>query len=271
MPRNRQIDWHPYYTVFINRLSKFCEMEEIEIEKELVFYSHKFELEVRMALSITDRNIYPSDVLKISELDLAEMRFDVRDCDVMCRFENLESLYINFGYKDISFLSSLKKLRLLNLESYCSTFDFKYLSELKGLNELFISGGDYSGMRLDNLEAISGIDGLEYLGLHEFGYVDLRPLKKMPQLKDFLCGWADEVINYDSIGDLKSLKTLTLIDLKLDDIDFLRNMPVDMSLELCGINFTKEIDIGIFDRFSKKDLSEIIINNERVFFEGDYI
>lgn len=79
------------------------------------------------------------------------------------------------------------------------------------------------------------------------------------------------MINYDSIGDLKSLKNLMLIDLKLDDIDFLRNMPVDMSLELCGINFTKEIDIGIFDRFSKKDLSEIIINNERVFFEGDYI
>ena len=226
---------------------------------------------MRRALSITDRNIYPSDVLKISELDLSEMCFDVRDCDVMCRFENLESLYINFGFEDISFLSSIKNLRVLNLESYCSTFDFKYLSELKGLKELFVSGGDYSSMRMVNLEEISCIDGLEYLGLHEFGYVDLRPLKKMSQLKEFLCGWADEVINYDSISELKTLKNLMLIDLKLDDIDFLRNLPAEMCLELCGINFTKQIDTGIFDRFLEKDLSEITINNERVFFDGDYI
>ncbi len=243
----------------------------MKIEKELVFYNREFELEIRKVLSITDRHIYTSDALKVSKLDLSELCFDVRDCDALCQFGNLECLYINFSFEDISFLSTLKKLSVLNIESYCSIFDFKHLSEIKGLKELFVSGGDYSDMRMVNLEEISCISGLEYLGLHEFGYVDLRPLKKMPQLKDFLCGWADKVDNYDSISALKNLKNLMLIDLKMDDIDFFWNLPADMRLELCGINFTKEIDISIFDRFAEKDLSEIIINNERVFFEGDYI
>ncbi len=241
------------------------------MEKEIVFYNQEFEYEVRKSLSITDRPIYTSDVLKVSELDLSEVCFDVRDCDTLCQFKNLECLYINFSFEDISFLSSLKKLSNLNLESYCSIFDFKYLSELKELKELFVSGGDYSDMRMVNLDAISDINGLEYLGLHEFGYVDLLPLKKMQQLKDFLCGWADKVDNYDLIGELKNLKELMLIDLQIDSIEFLKKLPIDMSLELCGINFTKEIDISIFDRFEEKDISEITINNERVFFEGDYI
>ncbi len=44
-----------------------------------------------------------------------------------------------------------------------------------------------------------------------------------------------------------------------------------MHLELCGVNFTNEIDVSVFDRFDKKDICEIIIDGERVVFEGDYI
>lgn len=236
------------------------------MEKELLFYNCEFEDAVRKKLLIKDRPIYVSDALKVFDLDLSGFYFDVRDSDALCKFENLECLYIDLNFENISFLSSLKKLNELNIAFYGPIFDFKYLSELKYLKALFVSGGDYSSMRLVNLELISDIRGLEYLGLHEFGYVDLRPLKKMQHLKEFLCGWADKVDNYDSIGSLKNLKELMLIDLRMDDIDFLKKLPVDMSLELCGINFTKEIDVSIFDRFVEKDVSELIIKNERVFW-----
>ena len=32
----------------------------------------------------------------------------------------------------------------------------------------------------------------------------------------------------------------------------------------------KKIDISILERFKKKEISEITINNERVLFDGDY-
>lgn len=43
-----------------------------------------------------------------------------------------------------------------------------------------------------------------------------------------------------------------------------------MSIELCGVTFKKEIGVYISNRFTKKDINEIIINNERVLFDGDY-
>ena len=239
------------------------------MEKELVFYQPEFEMIVRRKLSIEDRPIYLTDVLNVFELDLSGFWFDVRDCETLSQFKNLQCLYIDFGFKDISFIASLKKLTDLSFE-YGYDFDFKYLSELKNLKDLFVSGGVYSSMKLINLEMISEIIGLESLSLHEFGYVDLRPLKKMQNLKRFFCGWADKVDNYDSIGELKNLEELMLIDFPMDNIEFLKKLPVDMSLELCGIQFTKEIDISILERFKEKDISEITINNERVLFDGDY-
>lgn len=240
------------------------------MEKELVFYHPEFEKIVRKKLTIEDRPIYLTDVLNIFELDLSGFCFDIRDCEALSQFKNLQCLDIDFGFEDISFIASLKNLTDLSFE-YGYDFDFKYLSELENLKDLFVSGGVYSSMKLINLEMISEISSLESLCLHEFGYVDLHPLKKMRNLKRFLCGWADKVDNYDSIGELKNLEELILIDFQMDNIEFLKKLPVDMSLELCGIQFTKEIDISILERFEEKDISEITINNERVLFDGDYI
>lgn len=236
------------------------------MEKELLFYNCEFEDAVRKKLLIKDRPIYVSDVLKVFDLDLSEVDFDVRDSDTLCKFENLECLYIDFGFEDISFLSCLKKLNELNLEYYCSVFDFKYLSKLKCLKKLFVSGGCWSNMRLVNLEFISDISSLEQLALHEFGCVDLRPLRKMQQLRSFYCGYAEKVYNYNAIGSLVNLEELTLIDFQMDNIEFLKELPANMHLLLCGTEFTKEIDVSIFNRFVEKDVSELIIKNERVFW-----
>ena len=129
-----------------------------------------------------------------------------------------------------------------------------------------MSGGCWSNMRLENFESLSGLDKLEILGLHEFGYVDLRPLRKMQQLRSFYCGYAGKVYNYNAIGNLVNLEELTLIDFQMDNIEFLKELPTNMHLLLCGTEFTKEIDVSIFDRFVEKDVSELIIKNERVFW-----
>ena len=238
--------------------------------KELVFCNPDFENAVRDKLLIKDYPIYESDALKVIDLDLSLFTFDDRDCNTLNKFKNLECLDINFGFEDISFISMFKNLRELSFEYYYD-FNFMYLSELKYLRELFVSGGDYSGAKFVNLEEISDISKLESLGLHEFGYVDLRPLNKMQQLKNFYCGYADKVDNYDSIGSLVNLEKLTLIDLQMDSIEFLKSLPNKMNISLCGMNFTKEIDVSVFNRFSEKDISEMTINSERVFFDGDYI
>lgn len=237
--------------------------------KELVFCNPDFENAVRDKLLIKDYPIYEFDALKVIDLDLSLFTFDGRDCNTLNKFKNLECLDINFGFKDISFISTLKNLRQLSFEYYYD-FDFMYLSELKYLRELFVSGGDYSGAKFANLEGISNISKLESLALHEFGYVDLRPLKKMQQLKNFYCGYADKVDNYDSIGSLVNLEKLTLIGLQMDNMEFLKSLPNKMNISLCGMNFTKEIDVSVFERFGRKEICEIIIKNKRVFFEGDY-
>ncbi len=233
--------------------------------KELVFYKQEFEKAVRDKLLINNSPIYVSDALKVLELDLSGFYFDVRDCEALCQFKNLESLQIDICFEDISFLTSFSKLTELGLEFGLSLFDFEYLSELKCLRELTISGGCLSDMKLVNLEFISEISSLERLELHEFGYVDLSSLQKMQQLKSLYCGYAREVRNYNAIGSLVNLEELTLIDIQMDNIEFLKSLSDKTDLTLCGINFIKEIDTNIFDRFTEKDISEITINNERVF------
>jgi hypothetical protein len=238
----------------------------VEMKKELVFYNQKFEEAVRNELLIKDRPIYESDAINVFDLDLSEFYFDIEDCDTLTQFKNLEYLQISVCFGDLSFLSSLSKLTEIYLE-YCSAyvdFDFRYLSDLKCLRDLTISGGDWSDIKLHNLELISDIENLETLALHEFGYVDLRPLQKMKQIKNFYCGYADEVVNYNAIGSLDNLESLTLIDFKVDNIEFFKKLPQNMNLCLCGMEFTSKIDMRIFDRFAEKDISEIIIEKERV-------
>ena len=54
---------------------------------------------------------------------------------------------------------------------------------MKDLESLTVSGGDISDISYVNLDAIVDLQKLTYLELHEFGAVDLRPLKRMKQLR----------------------------------------------------------------------------------------
>ena len=63
---------------------------------------------------------------------------------------------------------------------------------------------------------------------------------------------------------LKQLKELTLFDIKVNNLDFLRPLDDNLSLELCGIVLPEGYDISLlneFRRFAYCDISEMIVGD----------
>lgn len=227
--------------------------------KELIFYNPRFERVVRHELSIKDRPITDTDALNVFDLDCSEFSFDNRDYEILSAFKNVDTLYINTRAEELDFLKSLPLLEELNLEIWSSNgfLDFNYFSCLKYLKDLAISGGDVSDIRLKNLEALETLENLEYLSLHEFGTVDLRPLRKMPWLKGLFCAYADEVYDIEAISTLVNLEDLILIDVEMESLDFLDVFPDSLSVELCGIKVRTGIDYEKLARFSEGNFEDI--------------
>ena len=231
---------------------------------ELQFYNKNFEDVVRQELLIHDRPLTEEDALLVYDLDCSEFTFDIEDCETLCAFKNLDWLSINVCFEDFSFLKELSKLEELSMEFYQDNFDFSYLTPLKKLRTLFVSGGDYSDFEFHNFEELTKLPHLEDISLHEFGTVNLAALRQMPYLKGFFCGWGDKVYNIEAISYLVNLEDLTLIDVTLPNIDFLRTLPSAMALELCGVNILENVDFKELDRFKERELDEIEINGERI-------
>ena len=61
-----------------------------------------------------------------------------------------------------------------------------------------------------------------------------------------------------------NLEGLTLIDVTLPNIDFLRTLPSTMVLALCGVNILENVDFKELERFEECALDDIMINGERV-------
>lgn len=232
--------------------------------RELQFYNKRFEEAVRKALQIFDRPLTEEDALNVKSLSCWEFTFDIEDCGALSAFKNLAYLEINVGFEDMSFFKNLANLTHLNLDFYRSNFDTNYLLPLKKLEILFVSGGDMSGFVFHNFERIAELPNLNDIGLHEFGTVDLAVLKDMPYIKSFFCGWADKVNNIEAISNLVHLEHLRLIDVTIPNLEFMRSLPNEMALELCGVNILDSVDLQELRRFKECDLDEIEINGERV-------
>ena len=232
--------------------------------RELLFYNKRFEKAVRNELQIFDRPITEEDALKAEKLSCWEFTFDIEDCDTLSAFKNLTYLEINVGFEDLSFLDNLQNLADLSIDFYRDNFDFAYLLPLKKLEIVFISGGDMSGFKFHNFEALTKLPNLKDIGLHEFGTVDLSALKDMPHLKAFFCGWADKVYNIEAISNLVNLELLRLIDVTIPNLDFMRSLPNEMALELCGVNILADVDLEELQRFKECDLDEIETNGKRI-------
>ena len=229
------------------------------MNKELIFYHPEFEQVVRHELLISDRAITEEDALNVFDLDCSNFTFDSRDYDALSAFKNLDWLTINTRANELGFLKELPLLEILYLETWGgnNSVDFNCFSNLVHLRELFVSGGDVSSIDYKNLEGLAGLKNLEILTLHEFGTVNLCPLRKTPWLKGLYCGYANEVYDIDAIAELCNLEALTLIDVGMDNLDFLDKFPDSLIIELCGLRVKQGIDRSKLSRFTEGDFDEI--------------
>lgn len=229
------------------------------MKKELKFYNAEFEQVVRHELLVSDRPITDEDALKVFDLDCFDFTFDSRDYEALSAFKNLDYLTINTRADELDFLKELPALEELNIVIWGveNVVDFKRFSHLVHLRELEVSGGDLSSIDYKNLEGLIELKNLESLTLHEFGTVDLSPLCSMPWLKSLYCGYANEVYNIDAIATLSALKSLTLIDIEMEDLDFLDSFSDNLIVGLYGIKVKNGIDYSKLSRFADGDFDEI--------------
>lgn len=226
------------------------------MSKELCFHNEIFETVVRHELSIYDRPILDTDIKELIDLDCSDFTFSDEDCEILMLCEKLELLYINIGADRLAFLERMVNLDKLVLETW-NTVDFNYFSSLRNIRTLVVSGGDVSSIDFKNLEALEQLEYLEDLTLHEFGSADLRPLKKLPNLKNLYIGYANKLYNIDAISSLKCLETLSLISIDIDNFDFLDGLSADTVLLFDSLNVESDIDIEKFSRFEKCDYEDI--------------
>lgn len=199
---------------------------------DLMFHHPEFEEEVRIKLNNYDQPLTEEDVLCVTDLDLSNFDFLKEDREILCLFQNLSSLDINIGHTRPEFWNNFPKMKKLYLCCWGDAVDFTSFSEMEELESLWVSGGDYSSVDFLNLEALADLPCLHFLGLHEFGTVDLSPLAKMPQLKTFALQYANKVINIEVIGSMNYLDKLILSGLHVENLDFLNLLPDTIQLEM---------------------------------------
>ncbi len=194
-----------------------------------------------------------ADLKRVETLDCSNFDFVIEDLEIIEKCSSLRNLSINIGTTDLTFLSALPSLESLYLViwNYKNAVDFRYFSCLQNLKTLEVSGGDISSMALLYTDALATLKKLDSLILHEFGSVDLSFLENMPWLEHFYCGYANEVKNVAAIGKLINLQELTLIDIKMEDLNYLDSLPSTMDLELCSIETRNGIDTEKLRRFQK--------------------
>lgn len=236
------------------------------MEKTLVFHHPEFEEEVRQQLQIFDRPIDPSDAAKVTQLDLSNFDFLAEDEPLLENFCHVKILCINTGSEDHSFLQWLPMLETLDMVCWNrrNAVDFRVFRHLKNLAWLFVSGGSSSDIDFLNLGALTDLHSLRNLRLHEFGTVDLKPLEQLPWLTDLFCGYANEVRNVESIGTLKNLKELELVDIKVENLEFLDALPDDLSLELCGVDVRTGFAPDQLRHFAEYDVCEMFVDGEEI-------
>jgi len=226
---------------------------------ELLFHNSKFEREVRKRLNVFDRAITDADAQLITELSLTSFSFQDEDIDTLMRFNGLKTLAIEIENKDSCFWNHFPQLEDLYWIASNDSIDFSTFSNMTNLVQLTVSGGDYSSIAFENLEALIPLPKLNYLELHEFGLVDLAPLENMKQLKFLAVRYSHKVKNISTIGTMVQLERLELDGLCVDNLDFLDTLPDSVELEMCGIEIygTKDVNISKWKRFSKHEICEI--------------
>lgn len=228
---------------------------------ELTLVRPEFEKQVREKLNIYDRPITEQDVLAITDIDLSEL-YRCDELETLSHFHNLTSLSVSTGNVPATFWNNFPLMEELCWICLNGPVDFNCFRHMPNLNNLCVSGGDYSGIDYINLYALQGLKKLEALELHEFGSVDIAPLGSMTQLKWFALRYADKVINIETISKMGFLEELVMDDLWLENADFLDGLPDTVRLEMCGMQFYNDVDVRKWRRFKERDICEIEVKHE---------
>jgi Leucine-rich repeat (LRR) protein len=233
--------------------------EVIELNHELNFVNPRFEEVVREGLQVFGRPITEEDALALEELDLSDVDFDEADYATLSAFKNLKDLGVSSHAGILSAIASLPKLESLLVECWTleKGVDLSALSPLHNLRYLFITGGDVSNMDILHTEVLTEMKQLEEVSFHEFGSVDLQFLRDMPQIKTFFCGWANRIEHIDAIGFLTNLKSLTMIYVDMDNLDFLDTLPEDIEIELCALKVKEGIQMEKLVRFPNHNYDDL--------------
>lgn len=230
---------------------------------ELTFARPEFEKQVREKLNIIDGPITDRDVLAITDIDLSEIYCCSDELvETLSYFHNLTYLDVSTGKVPAKFWDNFPKMEELFWICLGGPVDFNWFRHMENLNNLCVSGGDYSGIDYLNLDALLGLKKLKYLELHEFGSVDIAPLGSMSQLRYFALRYADKVINIETISKMGFLEELVMDDLWLENADFLDGLPDTVRLEMCGMQFYNDVDVRKWRRFKERDICEIEVKHE---------
>lgn len=147
---------------------------------------------------------------KLTNLKLS-VSTDIRDTNVLKNLTKLETLEIDYGFKNLDSLSKLTKLKTLKVNS-SSLRDVSKLANLKNLTCLEIQG--YTGYTMEGIGNISKLTKLEELVLHSVrcNSDDFAEIKKLKNLKTLYACYL-RIRNIDDIiGEMTGLETLVLMD-----------------------------------------------------------
>jgi Leucine Rich repeats (2 copies) len=222
-----------------------------------------------------------SSMSNLEELNLNHTR--IRSSDFLVSLPKLKAL--NLGQTLISDISPISGLNLLEKLEIRDTrvADLRPLKQAKNLKELSISGPQVPGLtdiaKLENLKTLKVIEqknidlspvgsvrSLESLfvwGLPHFDLLALHGLANLQtlQLSGIGFGTLSSVANLQAIGDLKELRTLTLGQLQIGDLNFaqelknvteinLSQLPILSLVPLRNLTFLKKISLRVCPKTS---------------------
>jgi Leucine-rich repeat (LRR) protein len=202
--------------------------------------------------TITDRGIvYLKDAPRLKKLSVGHAKLTDTGLSNFADYENLDYLHLPKGFTDtgIRNLAGLKHLKFLwvncNSGSPLTDKTLAIVSNLRGLEELYISGTGFTDKGIDLL---TNLENLRTLNLMWFGSdgldnENLKQLTKLSGLKKISLGRASNI----TISGLNTLSALDALEnLSVDDVR--RDEGV---LDISGLKKLKNLKIGMLSKTTK--------------------
>jgi multiple sugar transport system substrate-binding protein len=220
-------------------------------EKPIVWTDKNIESAVRKVLFKPDEDIYPSDALRVTGLDLADM--DIENPEDLRHLKNLSSLYLESNkISDISCLKELTKLESLDI-SINNIADISVLGELRNLKALYMNSN-----KISDISSLVGLSGLETLDVRNNLITDLSSLEGKQNLK-VLDASRNNISDIKSIGGLTSLESLDLSDNKINDLRPLKKL---LALRELNLSYNDINDINSLRTLKK--LEVLSLNGNKI-------